>query len=210
MTVSVLVLVGVALLHVVLFTGMTWWLVTAVGGHATEAAFGSPALVKRRLRDTTVTLGPIPTGSVAILGRVGDEPVTDPRDWRRIGLGKRLVVLLAPWVVIFAIAITCLGASRAATSFVHGLYQVVFVLDLTPLARRLFALAAASPIHVTLGLVFAKSMAVNVLPIPGLAGGGLIQELLGIRRMSWVVAGALVMLFLSARTVYALIRVIIG
>lgn len=210
MSMHVLVLIGVVLLHIVIFTATTWSLLAAVGGHATEAAFGTPALIKRRIRDTTVTFGPIPNGAVTILGRMADEPVTDPRDWRRLGLGKRLVVLAAPWLIVFAIAILCLGASRAITSFVHGLYQGLFVLDVTPLVRRLFALAATSPIYVTLGIVFAKSLAINLLPIPGLAGGGLILELAGSRRTSWVFAGMLVMLFISARVVYALIRVAIS
>jgi membrane-associated protease RseP (regulator of RpoE activity) len=210
MVMPVLVLIGVVLLQVVIFTGTTWSLLAAVGGHATEAAFGMPAVIKRRIRDTTVTFGPIPNGSVTILGRMADEPVTDPRDWRRLGLGKRLAVVMVPWLITFALAIVCLGASRMATSFVHGLYQGLFVLDLTPLVRRLFAITAASPIYVTLGIVFAKVAAVNLLPFPGFTGGGLIMELARIKRVSWIVTGTLVMLFISARVVYALIRVLIG
>lgn len=210
MVMPVLVLIGVVLLQVVIFTGTTWSLLAAVGGHATEAAFGTPALIKRRIRDTTVTFGPIPNGAVTILGRMADEPATDPRDWRRLGLGKRLVVVMMPWLITFAVAIVCLGASRMVTSFVHGLYQGLFVLDLTPLVRRLFAITAASPIYVTLGIVFAKVAALNLLPFPGFTGGGLLMELTRSKRISWIVTGTLVMLFISVRMVYALIRVLIG
>jgi hypothetical protein len=209
MTTSLLVLIGAAVLHVALFTGTTWWLLTALGGRATEAAFGTPALIKRRLGPTTVSIGPIPTGAVTILGRLADEPATDPRDWRHLGLGKRLAVLLVPWLIVFAIAIGGLGPRHAITSFAHGVTQVLFVLDLTPLVRRLFALAATSPLWVTVGLVFAKSTALNLLPVPGLAGGGLVLELMPRRRAGWMVGGTLVMLYVTVRLMYALIRVLI-
>ena len=209
-TANVLVLIGAAALHVALFTGTTWWLVTALGGHATEAAFGTPALIKRRVGATTVSLGPIPTGSVTILGRMGDQPANDPRDWRHLGLGTRLAILFVPWLLVIAIAIGCLGPHHAATSFAHGVAQLLLVLDLTPLVRRFFALAAVNPVQVTIGLLFAKSVALNLLPVPGLAGGGLILELMRRPRPGWMLAGTLVMLYVSVRLMYALVRVLIG
>ena len=203
------VLIGVAVLHVALFTGATWGLLVALGGHATQAAFGTPALIKWRVRDTTVSLGPIPTGSVTFLGCMAEDPVSDARDWRNLGLGRRLAIRFVPWLVFFAIAIASLGPARAVTSLAHGVMQLLFVLDLTPLVRRVFALAATSPVWITLGLVFAKSTALNLLPIPGLAGGGLIQELVPRLRTGWMLAGTLVMLFVTVRVVYAVIRVLI-
>ncbi|MEO7731965.1 MAG: hypothetical protein ABIY55_13405 [Kofleriaceae bacterium] len=208
-TASVLVLIGAAVLHVALFTGTTWWLLRALGGHATEAAFGMPALIKRRVGTTTVSIGPIPTGSVTILGRMGDEPASDPRDWRHLKLGKRLAILCVPWLLVIAIAMGCLGPRHAASSFAHGVTQLLLVLDLTPLVRRFFALAAVNPVSVTLGLLFAKSVALNLLPVPGLAGGGLILELVPGRRPGWMLAGSLVMLWVTVRLVYALIRLLI-
>ena len=204
-----LVLIGAAVLHVALFTATTWWLLGALGGHATEAAFGTPALIKRRVGTTTVSIGPIPTGSVTILGRMADEPVSDPRDWRTLGLGRRLAILFAPWLLVVAIAIGCLGPRHAAASFAHGVTQLLLVLDLTPLVRRFLALAAVNPVWVTLGLLFAKSAALNLLPVPGLAGGGLLLELLPRRRPGWMLAGSLVMLYVSVRVIYALIRLLI-
>jgi hypothetical protein len=203
----VLVLIGAAVLHVALFTGTTWWLLGALGGHATEAAFGTPALIKRRVGTTIVSIGPIPTGSVTILGRTADELVSDPRDWRQLGLGKRLAILFAPWVLV--VAIGCLGPRHAATSFAHGVTQLLLVLDLTPLVRRFVALAAVNPVWVTVGLLFAKSAALNLLPVPGLAGGGLVLELMPRRRPGWMLAGSLVMLYVSVRVIYALIRLLI-
>jgi hypothetical protein len=209
MTASLLVVIGAAVLHVALFTATTWWLVTALGGRATEAAFGTPALIKRRIGDTTVSVGPIPTGAVTILGRMADEPATDPRDWRHLARGKRLAILFAPWLLVLAIAIGCLGPRHALTSFAHGITQLLFVLDLTPLVRRFFALAATNPVWVTLGLLFAKSLAINLLPVPGLAGGGLILELVPRPRAGWMLAGSLVMMYVSVRVLYALLRVLI-
>lgn len=205
----VLVLIGAAVLHVALFTATTWWLLGALGGHATEAAFGTPALIRPPIGTTLVSFGPIPTGSVTILGRMADEPVSDPRDWRNLALGKRLAILCAPWSIVIAIAIGCLGPRHAATSFVHGVTQLLGVLDLTPLVRRFFALAAVNPVWVTLGLLFAKSAALNLLPVPGLAGGGLLLELLPSRRRGWLLAGSLVMLYVSVRVIYALVRLLI-
>lgn len=210
MTTNLVVLLGVGVLHVLVFTGATWALLVAVGGRATEAAFGTPGVIKGRIAGTAVSLGPIPTGSVTILGRLAEEPAIDPRDWRRLALGKRIVVLLVPWLIVFGIAIACLGPDRAVTSLIRGFYQVVLVLDLTPLVRRLVALVETSPIHVIVGLVFAKSTALNLLPLPGLAGGGLVMELAGVRRPTWFVLGTVVMLFVSVRLIYALIRVVIG
>lgn len=209
-TPTALALIGVAALHVALFTGLTWGLLVAVGGHATEAAFGTPALLHRRVGETKVSMGPIPTGAVTILGRMADDPATDARDWRHLGLGRRLAVLLIPWLVVLGIAMLCLGPRHAITSFARGAYQLLFVLDLTPLVRRFLALAQAHPFHVTLGVLFAKSTALNLLPVPGLAGGGVILEILNVRRSAWMVTGAAVMLYVTARLLYALARALIG
>jgi hypothetical protein len=204
------VLIGGAALHVALFTGITWALLVGLGGHATEAAFGTPALFKWRVGETTVSVGPIPTGAVAILGRMADAPATDPRDWRHLGLGRRLAVLLTPWLIVLAIAMACVGPRHAITSFAHGVHQLLFVFDLTPLVRRFLALAATQPAEVTVGLLFAKSLALNLLPVPGLAGGGVILEILNTRRTAWMTIGMLVMLYVTVRILYALVRVLIG
>lgn len=206
---SLPVLVAIAALHVALFTGLTWALLVAVGGAATEAAFGTPPLIRFRRGDVKVSIGPFPTGSVAIAGRFGDEPV-GPRDWRRLSLPRRLTVLLAPWLVIAAIAVACLGPTHAARSFAHGLGQVLFVLDLTPLVRRFFAIATAAPLPLTLGLAFAKSLALNSLPFAGLAGGGLLQELFGTKRPAWLALSLFGMMWVTLRLVYALVRVFFG
>jgi membrane-associated protease RseP (regulator of RpoE activity) len=192
------------------FTGATWGLLAAAGGRATAVNFGSPGLIRWRSGETTVKVGPWPVGSVEIFGRLADEPATDPRDWRNLSVARRLAVCIVPWLLVFAIAVACLGPGRAGTSFVHGVYQLLFVLDLTPPVRRLFALMTSAPIHVGLGLVLAKSTALNALPFPGLAGGGVIMELVGKPRLPWMLFGTLVMLFVTVRVVYALVHVLIG
>jgi hypothetical protein len=208
--VTLLVLVSAAALHVAVFTMVTWAVLAALGGHATDVAFGTPALFKRRVGETTVSVGPIPTGAVTILGRMADEPATDPHDWRHLGVARRLAVVLTPWLIVFAIAMFCLGPRHALTSFTHGVHQLLFVFDLTPLVRRFLALAAAGPIELTVGLLFAKSTALNLLPFPGLAGGGAILELLNVRRSAWMITGTLVMLYVTVRILYAMVRVLIG
>lgn len=206
---GVLVLAAISTLHVAFFTGLTWALLVAVGGAATEVAFGSPPLIRFRRGEVQVSIGPFPNASVAIAGRASDEPV-GPRDWRRLALSRRLLVLLAPWLVVAAIAIACLGPAHAARSFAHGLGQALFVLDLTPLIRRFLAIVAAAPLPLTIGLTFAKLLAINSLPFAGLAGGGVLQELFGAKRPAWIALSMVAMLWVTLRMLYAVVRVFFG
>jgi hypothetical protein len=199
-------LYGLALALQVVFVGLTMGLVAAVGGRATELAIGSPALVKLRLGDRRLTLGPIPTGAVTIVGRDGT-PSDDPRAWPRIALGRRLIVVVGPWLCLLALAIGCLGASRALASFAHAWAQLWLVFDLTPLVRRFVALMLSAPGGVVLGVLCAKTVAINLTPLPPFAGGGAIRELTGRMGLRWAMVGMGAGLYLMARVAYAVGRV---
>src|SRR5437868_1429305 len=153
MTNGALIVGGVALAQLAWFAGATWALLVAVGGRATEVQLGVPRWIRWRWGGATLSLGPVPSPAVTIFGRMADEPIRDPHDWRGLSLARRLLVCGAPWLVVFAIAVGCLGARHAWLSFVHGFAQVLFVLDLTPLVRRLYALAASAPLVTTLGVM---------------------------------------------------------
>jgi hypothetical protein len=216
MIASVLVMVGIGVVHSMLRVTVCWSLLVALGGRATAVAFGTPRLIAWRRGDTEISFGPFPNGGVSILGCLQDGPISDPRDWRNLTLTRRLLVLVLPWLLGLMIAVACLGPGRALTSVIHGLYQLVLVLDLTPLVRRMLAIVAVSPLHVTAGVMFAKAAAVDLVPLFGFEAGGWLREISsstrsrGLPRGRWMLLGVLAGLFILGRVVYALVRVLLG
>lgn len=215
MSSAAIVYAAVMLMQVV-FVATSWALVTAVGGRATTVLLGAtPPLVTRQVRGVTLRLGLFPSASLELLGRVDDDD--SPESWRRLGLARRLAVLLGPWLVMIAVAAACLGPSRMLTSAWHGLHQIFLVLDPTALVRAFFRLAETAPFATVVGIVAAKSAAANLVPLPSLAGWGVVSEVAGpsrsgresARSNAWMILGALVMLFVSGRFAYAVVRVLI-
>lgn len=203
------------------FVAVTAWLLGLVGGRATRVDLGTPPWLPLRRAAPAVRLGPLPLGVVHILGagepaEVHVEPAE--RDWRRLGLARQLLVTLGPWLVLAMVAVALLGPPHAARSFASAVGQLLFTLDPTPLVRRFFALAAAAPLQVTLGVLFAKLVVLNLLPFGSLAGGQAVGLLLGAGRRAaprsvqiWIILSTVfVMLYLGGRFIYAIVRVLLG
>lgn len=168
---------GVLVGQMISFVVVSWVAARAVGALITEVGLGMPALLAVRRAAPRIRVGPIPGAYVELLGRVDHDHDHDPRSWRRRPLAARLVVLLAPWACALAVAVACLGPAPALRTFARGFDQILFTVDVTPLVRALLDVAAHAPLHDTVGIVFAKLTAMNLLPLGGLAGSGLLQEL---------------------------------
>jgi hypothetical protein len=217
---TVVIVYAAVVVSTAIWTASAWALNLAVGARVTEVAFGPlPIAITRTVRGVKIKLSPWPSSSLALLGRAPDDRDDSPRSWRRLGLGRRLVAVLAPWLPVLAIAVVTLGPARAVASSIHAVHQLLFVLDPTPLARGFVRLAAAAPFAITVGVVCAKLGAFNLLPVPPLAGGGAISEVARTLRpdrgatplgRAWMIAGMLVMLFVVARLGYAFARVALG
>jgi membrane-associated protease RseP (regulator of RpoE activity) len=213
------VLYGVGLALTVLFVALTAALLRLVGGRATTIDVGTPAVLSLRRAEPRIRIGPLPLGSVHILGAAepAEVPLADG-DWRRLGLARRLLVILGPWLAITGVAVALLGPARAARSFASAIDQIVFTLDPTPLVRELFALVAAAPLPVTAGIVFAKLAVLNLLPLGSLAGGQVVGALASAGRREppkavqiyLLVSTIFVMLYLGGRFAYAFVRALVG
>ena len=168
---------GYAILYGLLFAQMALFVVTYLasarifGIRIMNVSVGYPAVIPITPR---VKVGPIPGASVEIYGLAG--PIEDPIGWRNRPLGTRLFVVLAPWLVTFAVALLCLGFDHGTRSFVHGFRQVL-VVNPIPLVKRMAAIAAHAPLATTIGIALAKVTAANMLPFGGLAGGAVLREL---------------------------------
>lgn len=161
-----------------LFAGLTYALLAAMGGRAHTVSVGTPRLIRFRAGGVNVEIGALPlVAHVQIVGLLPGDEDDRPGSWRHLGLARRLAVLAAPWPLLLAIAALCLGPQRALGSFAHAPAQAVLPLDATPLVRGLLAVMAAGPFPVVLGVVCAKLAAFNLLPLPTLAGGRMLGEL---------------------------------
>lgn len=171
------------LAQMALFVCTTWALSVAVGGRVTEVRLGFPRVLRLKAGGGEVRLGLLPLGaSVSLLGRAPADPADGPGNWRGLSLVRRLIVLLGPWVATVAVAVLCLGPTRALGSMARALPQLLFVLDLTPLIRGFLGVLRGDPWPVTLGVVLAKLAAFNLLPLPTLAGGAALHEIWSMRR----------------------------
>ena len=189
---------------VTLSTTLLWVFAARVGGEVTEVALGWPAVKLGRVR-----VGPLPSGSIDLAGR---GPDSDGR-WYRIPLGKRLLVIVVPWLVWVAIALACLGPEHAVRSGVHGIGQLLFAFDLAPLVRRFVALAAVAPWSTILGITAAKAAAWNVLPVGGMTGGGVVQELTAASKpaMRWLMISlVIVMGWTLVRIAWLIVQLVRG
>ena len=169
-----LVLYAIALVQMLIFVAATYGLARAFGLAPRVIALGLPAVLRVRARSPEVRLGPLPSASVEL---AGDEVVAGARvTYRGLARAKRLAIVLAPWAVILGIAIACIGLAPALRSFARGFGQMLFTVDLAPLARRMIELAEHAPLRAT-GVFLAKLAAMNLLPFGGLAGGMLVSQL---------------------------------
>ncbi|MFP2912994.1 hypothetical protein ACLESD_49910 [Pyxidicoccus sp. 3LFB2] len=111
-------------------------------------------------------------------------------------------VILLPWVAQVAIAMTCLGASEGLHQFVRG-FALPFELSALPgRIERLVELLRHGELLRAWGLMSAKLAAINLLPLPILAGGQFL--LLPWRNAYPVWAGLLNLLSVLAAVPWAL------
>lgn len=206
---------GAAFVQMALFAGASWLLARAVGARVTELALGVPQVITVRNANPKLRLGPLPSSWVALLGRGNAEEADLPGGWWQLALRSRILVILGPWIVIVAAAGVCLGPEHAIRSFARGFDQWLFTRDLTPLLRRLLDLADAAPFSTLLGIVLVKVAALNLLPIGGFAGCGVLQELATRRAREprwfakYVLWSMLVsMVWIGGRFLWAVIQVI--
>jgi hypothetical protein len=203
----------------IVFAGVTAGLLRLVGGRTTAVDLGSPAMIPVRRAAPRIRMGPVPVGGVHMLG--AGEPAEveiGEHDWRGLGLARQLIVIVGPWLALGAAVIALLGPTHAARSFGSAIDQLVFTLDPTPLVRRFFALAAAAPLRVTVGVVLAKLVVLNLLPLGTLGGGKVVGAIAGAGRREppkavqlWLALTAVfVLLYFGARFAYAFIRAIAG
>jgi hypothetical protein len=196
------------------FVASSWAIARALGARVTEISLGG-RLVRVRVGGVSVQLGVWPSAWVQLAGRAPDDNDQEPGSWRRLGRGARVAIIAGPWLVTLALAAACLGPAHAARSVAHGVAQVFFVLDLTPLVRQVLHLIAHAPLAVAIGVVLAKAIAVNLAPLPGLGGGAILAAL---RRDGgtakpggWGMAAfLLVTLYMLGRFGWALVHVIVG
>lgn len=202
-----------------LFVASTWALTALLGGRVKAVHLGVPRVFRFKRAGSDVELGFLPlASSVALVGRGPGDTYDGPGSFRRLGLARRLLILLGPWLLTLLIAVLCLGPGRAFTSFGRAFPQLLFGLDLTPLVRGFLRVLSSEPGYISVGVVFAKLTAMNLLPLATLAGGSAVQEIaLTLRppakpgdeppRALWSVVSMLFLMFyIGGRIVYGLVR----
>jgi membrane-associated protease RseP (regulator of RpoE activity) len=169
--------VAVLLIQVV-FLGSSWIVGVRAGARVRTVSLGMPTVKSFERGGTKIMLGLFPVFAyVAFAGLNPLDEDSGPGDWRRLPLTRRFVILLAPWVATFVMAVLCLGPVRAARSGAHTVAQFFVVLDTTPLVRGFLHLLGTDPLVVVFGVLAAKMTVFNLLPLPSLAGGRAVGEL---------------------------------
>jgi membrane-associated protease RseP (regulator of RpoE activity) len=100
---------------------------------------------------------------------------------------RRAAVVLSGSACLLLIAILCLGPATAWSAFLRGFVQVPAAAA-APfstgklLVGRLAEVVSTMPLAASLGLVFTKVAALNLLPVPGVTGGEFLLTLVRWRR----------------------------
>jgi len=171
----VLLIYAIAIAQMAIFVGVTYALARAFGLAPRVIALGIPAVLRVRKARPEIRVGPLPSASVELAGESVEAGTRVT--YRGLSRTKRVAIVLAPWAVVMAIAIACIGVGPAWRSFVRGFGQMLVTVDLAPLVRRMIAIAHESPFAVTTGIFLAKLAAMNLLPFGGLAGGMLVSQI---------------------------------
>jgi len=144
---------------------------SSLGARPVSVVLGyGPTLRSARLGGILWAFRPLALGSAVSF----DEPVEGaPARSRLLQLSPPLhaAVILLPWAVQVAIAMACLGTSEALRHFVSG-FAIPFEPSLLPgRVERFVALLRDGDLLRAWGLMSAKLAALNLLPLPALAGG---------------------------------------
>ncbi|WP_164013515.1 hypothetical protein [Pyxidicoccus trucidator] len=160
-----------------------------------------PVLLSGRLGGIVWSFRPIAVASaVGFTEAVEDAPKRNRL--QQLSLPMHGAVILLPWVSQVAIAMVCLGAEEGLHQFVHG-FTVPFELSALPgRIERFLALLRDGEILRAWGVMSAKLAAINLLPLPILAGGQFL--LLPWRNAYPVWAGLLNLLSVLAAVPWAL------
>jgi|GEM_PF-2440901 len=167
------------------FSVTTLW---ALSQAAVASSFGvRPTLVKLGYgpKLTTLSLGGIqwavhpliPLGSsVRFNGPPDDAPTEVPADNRlnQLPVVLHAAIILLPWILLVVVAMACLGAGEGLSQFLAG-FTVPFQYGRLPgRIDRFVALLREGELLRAWGLASAKVAAINLLPMPILAGGSLL------------------------------------
>ncbi|WP_426753615.1 hypothetical protein [Myxococcus sp. Y35] len=144
---------------------------STLGARPVSVVLGfGPTLLSGRLGGILWAFRPLALGS-----SVGfDDPVDGAQSRSRLlQLSPPLhaAVILLPWAVQVGIAMACLGPTEALHQFLSG-FAVPFQPALLPgRVERFLALLQHGELLTAWGLMSAKLAALNLLPLPALAGG---------------------------------------
>jgi hypothetical protein len=149
---------------------------STLGARPVDVSLGyGPALLSWRLAGIGWAFRPLVLGS-----SVGfeEEPVQQdaPKHNRLHSLPMPLhaAVILLPWLVQVAIAMTLLGAEEGLHQFVSGFTQPFELSALPGRVERFIDIVRQGELLRAWGLMSAKLAAINLLPMPMFAGGSLL------------------------------------
>ena len=148
-----------------------------------------PKLVDRAMGSLQLEVRLVPLSSwAAIEGMLDDEG--PPRGFRALHPVARVGLLLGGWALPLLLAVVLLGPAHALASVGATYGQMVTGLDVRE-GERLWRVFLALPLVPAAGVLAAKTVAFNLLPLPTLTGGRVLDTLLTWRRpRSLLPAGA--------------------
>jgi membrane-associated protease RseP (regulator of RpoE activity) len=135
-----------------------------------------PTLLSFRLLGVRWCLGPLPLGTGVAFTQEGEpEDPADPNPYLQLSFPRRLLVISGSVLGLLLIAGVCLSPGQALASVLSGFGQLVNVFQAP---ERVHAFLALRPegFRLSLGVLAAKMAALNLLPIPPLAGYVLLRE----------------------------------
>jgi hypothetical protein len=152
--------------------GLCW----ALGAPPRAARFHvGPSLIAFRLFGVLWSFGPLTFGTSLAFTPEGVPEDSPENPYLRLSFPRRLLALSSSVLGMLLIAGLCLGPQRALAEVLSGFGQVVNVLRA---GARVHAFLALWPegFRLSLGVLAAKLAALNLLPLPPLAGYMLLRE----------------------------------
>ena len=134
-----------------------------------DLGFG-PVLLSGRLGGIVWSFRPIALASAVGFTEAAEDAPPKNR-LQQLSLPMHAAVILLPWVIQVAIAMACLGTSEGLHQFVHGVTLPFELSALPGRVERFLAVLREGDLLRAWGLMSAKMAALNLLPLPMLAGG---------------------------------------